>query len=158
MTPTIALLPPVACTGGESVFIGSITAMYRASSVLLACGQAAVAVLGLTAYAFQKNPKYDLTAFGGTLASGMLIFASSVILSTLFKVPIPDAAMGGVGALLFSVFLVYDTQRVVGGSDKATQLDDRDYVRGALELYLDITRIFLYLLQMFGKVQNGRDD
>lgn len=52
----------------------------------------------------------------------------------------------------------YDTQRIVGGPDKAVQLDDRDYVRGALELYLDITRIFLYLLRTFGKREGGFDD
>lgn len=91
------------------MFIASITSMFRVKSVLLAAAQTGVATLGLTAYAFQRNPKYDLTAFGGSLASALCIFASSVLLTTIFKVPVPDAAVGGVGALLFSIFLVYVT-------------------------------------------------
>ena len=61
--------------------------------------------------------------------------------------------LGGFGALLFSVFLVYDTQRIVGGGE--TQLDDRDYCVGAMELYLDITRIFVYVLRIVAS-EGGR--
>jgi FtsH-binding integral membrane protein len=58
----------------------------------------------------------------------------SSVFAFFFKVKIPEVVVGGFGALLFSVFLIYDTQRIVGGG--ATQLDDRDYVLGAMDLYL----------------------
>jgi len=58
----------------------------------------------------------------------------SGVFAYFLKVKIPEVVMGGFGALLFSVFLIYDTQRIVGGG--ATQLDDRDYVLGAMDLYL----------------------
>jgi FtsH-binding integral membrane protein len=83
----------------------------------------------------------------------MLIFATSLLAGRFFKIPIPDAAIGGVGALLFSIFIIYDTQMIVGGKGKERQLGDKEYIRGAMELYLDITRLFLYVLRMMGKQQ-----
>lgn len=141
-------------TAGESVIIGLITSRYRADAVLLAALQTATAVTGLSLFAFRKNPKYDLTAFGSALVSGLLILVMSSVFAFFLKVKVPEVVMGGFGALLFSLFLIYDTQRIVGGG--ATQMDDRDYVLGAMDLYLDITRIFIYLLRMLAS-ENGRD-
>jgi hypothetical protein len=122
--PPSLLLPPT----------GLITSRYKADAVLLAALQTAAAVTGLSLFAFRKNQKYDLTAFGSVLFSGLLIMLMSSVFAFFFKVKIPEVVMGGFGALLFSVFLIYDTQRIVGGG--ATQLDDRDYVLGAMDLYL----------------------
>ena len=52
------------------------------------------------------------------------------------------------GVLIYSVYLIYDTQLVAGG--KRYELSMDDYVIAALIVYLDIIMIFLYLLQMLG--------
>ena len=55
----------------------------------------------------------------------------------------------GLGALLMCFFIVYDTQLMLGGKHKlAIGLDE--YVFAALNLYLDIINLFLYLLQILG--------
>ncbi|TFJ82655.1 hypothetical protein NSK_006079 [Nannochloropsis salina CCMP1776] len=141
-------------TAGESVLIGLLTTRYKADAVLLAALQTGAAVTGLSLFAFRKDSKYDLTAFGSSLFAGLLILLMSGVLAFFFKIRIPEVVMGGLGALLFSAFLVYDTQRIVGRGE--TQLDDRDYVLGAMDLYLDITRIFLYLLRILAN-ENGRE-
>ena len=48
------------------------------------------------------------------------------------------------GVFLFGVYLIFDTQLIMGG--KRYELSIDDYVVGALILYLDIIMIFLYLL------------
>ena len=48
------------------------------------------------------------------------------------------------GVFLFGVYLIFDTQLVMGG--KRYELCIDDYVVGTLILYLDIIMIFLYLL------------
>ena len=48
------------------------------------------------------------------------------------------------GVFLFGVYLIFDTQLVMGG--KRYELCIDDYIVGALILYLDIIMIFLYLL------------
>lgn len=118
----------------SSLVAGLITSRYRADAVLLAALQTATAVTGLSLFAFRKNPKYDLTAFGSALVSGLLILVMSSVFAFFLKVKVPEVVFGGFGALLFSLFLIYDTQRIVGGG--ATQMDDRDYVLGAMDLYL----------------------
>ena len=44
---------------------------------------------------------------------------------------------------------VYDTQMLVGGGKY--QLNEEEYVFGALTIYIDVIQIFLYLLEIFGR-------
>lgn len=54
------------------------------------------------------------------------------------------------GALLFSFYLVFDTQLMVGGNHKVAYAPE-EYVFAALSLYLDIGNLFLYLLRIIGE-------
>ena len=56
---------------------------------------------------------------------------------------------GSVGALIFSLYIVYDTQMMMGGKHKYS-LSPEEYIFAALNLYLDIINLFLYLLSIFG--------
>ena len=71
----------------------------------------------------------------------------------LLKMPLPGLAASTVGALLFSLFIVHDTQLVVGG--KKRQLNTSDYVLGAITLYLDIVNLFLHLLRILSEMQRS---
>ena len=62
-------------------------------------------------------------------------------------------AYGAAGALVFMVYIVYDTQLMIGGKHKYS-LDPEEYVFAALNLYLDIINLFLYLLSMIGASKN----
>lgn len=57
------------------------------------------------------------------------------------------------GALLFSFYLVYDTQLMMGGKHKYS-LSPEEYIFAALNLYLDIINIFLYILTIIGAVRD----
>ena len=56
---------------------------------------------------------------------------------------------GCIGVLVFSLFLVYDTQLLVGG--RKYELSEEEYVFAALTIYIDVIQIFLYLLELFGR-------
>jgi FtsH-binding integral membrane protein len=56
---------------------------------------------------------------------------------------------------IFSMYLVYDTQIIVGGEHKSYQFDMDDYVLAALVIYLDIINLFILLLQL---LNGGRRD
>ena len=56
---------------------------------------------------------------------------------------------------IFSMYLVYDTQIIVGGEHKSYQFDMDDYVLAALVIYLDIINLFILLMQL---LQGGRRD
>ena len=56
---------------------------------------------------------------------------------------------GAAGALVFSLYLIYDTQIMMGGKHKYA-LSPEEYIFAALNLYLDIINLFLYILSIFG--------
>ena len=48
----------------------------------------------------------------------------------------------------FLQFLAYDTQMIVGG--KKYEYSEEDYISAAVQLYLDVVYIFLFLLMAVG--------
>jgi len=50
--------------------------------------------------------------------------------------------------VLMAMFLAIDTQLLMG--NKKYKFDEEDYINAALQLYLDICYIFIYILQAFG--------
>ncbi len=62
----------------------------------------------------------------------------------------PPASLG---VILFSFYLIYDTQLIIGG--KTYQLTIDDYVYGALALYLDVVNMFVFILMILGGTGDG---
>ena len=52
----------------------------------------------------------------------------------------------GLGAFIFSLYLIYDVQLISSGNHK-NELSPDDYIYGALSIYLDIINLFLYILE-----------
>ena len=61
---------------------------------------------------------------------------------------------GSVGALIFSLYIVYDTQMMMGGKHKYS-LSPEEYIFAALNLYLDIINLFRYVLCIVGITGGG---
>jgi FtsH-binding integral membrane protein len=76
----------------------------------------------------------------------MLMFG---IFTIILWSPILNNLYCCLGVILFGVYLVIDTQLVIGGRRLEISMDD--YVVGALILYMDIIQIFLYLLRILGR-------
>jgi protein lifeguard len=57
-------------------------------------------------------------------------------------------AIACVGALLFCAYLVYHIQLVMGKGKYAISPDE--YVFAALQIYMDVVGIFLYILAIIG--------
>ena len=53
------------------------------------------------------------------------------------------------GALIFSLYIVYDTQLMMGGKHKYA-LSPEEYIFAALNIYLDIINLFRYILLIVG--------
>lgn len=102
-------------------------------------------VIGLTIFALFSRNEYNLLfaliwvliiSFGGF---GILcIFEWNPVIYTLYSAI--AVAIGG-------IFLIIDTKMIIGGS-RSFRVPFDDYVFGALIFYMDIIRIFLYILRM----------
>ena len=57
--------------------------------------------------------------------------------------------IGIAGALIFSCYLLYDTQLMMGGKH-AYSLSPEEYIFASLNIYLDVINLFLYILMIVG--------
>lgn len=57
--------------------------------------------------------------------------------------------IGAAGAFVFSLYLIYDTQLMMGGKHKYA-LDPEEYIFAALNIYLDVINLFMYILMIVG--------
>ena len=140
-------------TIAESIVVGIIASFYSMRAVILSLSTTAVTTGIITVYTLlQKNPKYDLTQWGSSLASAGLIFLMMGILRLLvysgilpaYMLPVSDLMYAGLGATLFSFYLAYHTRVIVGGKHAKYQMNEKDYVFGAMALYSDIINMFIY--------------
>lgn len=57
-----------------------------------------------------------------------------------------------IGVVLFGIYLIIDTQMILGG--RRMQLTIDEYVAAAMLLYIDIVQIFLYILNLLNRNRN----
>eukprot|EP00744_Colponema_vietnamica_P000296 GILI01000532.1.p2 GENE.GILI01000532.1~~GILI01000532.1.p2 ORF type:complete len:258 (-),score=85.08 GILI01000532.1:154-903(-) len=138
-------------TLAESYLVGAVSATYNTKIVLLAFASTVAVVGGLSLYAW--TTKTDFTLMGGILFTVLICFSLFGILCIFF--PVLDTLYSCLGALLFSFYIIYDTQMILGNGKY--NLSEEDYIFGALTLYLDIINLFLYILSIISKLTGGRD-
>jgi FtsH-binding integral membrane protein len=143
-------------TATEGVVIGLVCAGYTGASVAMAALITVSIFAMMTVYAW--TTKSDFTGFGPYLMAILFTMLSVAIVGFVLSLAGagPDVmnplntVYSGCGALLFSLYIVYDTQLMIGGRHKV-QFSIDDYCYAALNLYLDVINLFLYILQLFGE-------
>merc|ERR1719412_1425961 len=127
--------------------LGAACSTYEADSVLMAVGICAIIVLGLTIFALQT--KLDFTMLNGLLFVLLLCLLIFGIFCAIFQDAILNVVYASLGAVIFSCYIVVDTQLMMGGKHKYS-LDPEEYVFASLNLYLDIINLFLMILSLVG--------
>lgn len=130
-----------------SVMVGAVTMQYDTKAVLLAFGATAFITVSLTVFAFQT--KYDFTGAGPYLLAILIGLIFMGIIQIWVRDQLLSTITASIGAILFSFYIIYDTQLMIGNGHKFSIGPD-EYIFAALSLYLDIINLFLYLLQLFG--------
>ncbi|KAM7348626.1 protein lifeguard 1-like [Cochliomyia hominivorax] len=132
-------------TLAQSLLLAIVTCQYDSLEILLAVGTTAAICLALSLYALQT--KYDFTMMGGILLMSLVIF----LIFSLFTIFIPLRPIfllySSMGVVVFSVYMIYDTQLMLGGRHKYT-VQPEEYVFAALNLYLDIINIFIHVMSL----------
>jgi protein lifeguard len=128
-----------------SFLLGCVSSSYQASEVVLAVGITAAVCLGLTLFAFQT--KWDFTLMGGILYVAALVLFLFGIIAIIIPGQIITLLYAAAGTLIFSVYLVYDTQLMIGGDHKYS-ISPEEYIFAALNLYMDIVNLFLFILML----------
>lgn len=133
-------------TATEAYILGIVCARNNIQAVFLAAGTTLVITVAMTLFACQT--KYDCTGAGGFLLTSLCGIIAINIINIFVKSSTVHlwAACGSV--VLFSAYIVYDTQLIVGGSHRKYQFSTEDHVLATISIHLDMVNLFLNMLQI----------
>lgn len=134
-------------TVAQSFIMGVSSSRFGSVEVMMAVGITAAVCLGLTLFAFQT--KWDFTVMGGVLFVAVIILMVFGIVAIFIPGKTISLVYASLGAFIFSIYLVYDTQMMMGGKHKYS-ISPEEYIFAALNLYLDIVQIFMHILTIIG--------
>jgi len=112
-----------------------------ASIVAQAFLMTSVAFGGISMFAL--TTKRDYSNMGKMLFIGVIILIVASISNIFFQSSLFQLAISSVAALIFSAFILYDTQQIIKGGFSTP-------IEAAIALYLDFLNLFIALLQIFG--------
>ncbi|QQF52506.1 Bax inhibitor-1/YccA family protein [Campylobacter fetus] len=143
--PSLALVMLFGFTFVSGLTLGPVLNTYIGAGMGNIITQAflmtAVAFGGLTVFAF--NTKKDFSAMGKMLFITLIVIVVASLLNLFFQSALLATVVAAIGAILFSAYILYDTQMIIrGGYDSP--------VLAAVALYLDILNLFISLLQLLG--------
>jgi len=113
--------------------------------VLEAVGLTASVTAALTAYTLRSG--HDFSYMGAGLGSALWVLIIGGLVATLTGLPGMHFALAVGGAVLFSLYIVYDVHEI------AKRLSPDEYVPAAISLYLDIVNLFLHILRILASLQ-----
>jgi len=136
-------------TGG---LVGAVSACYTSGTVFMCAAMTVVIFFSMTLYAW--TTKNDFTGYGPYLFGGLMALFVASIFMFFFgaTMPMMNKLIALAFVVLFTLYIVYDTQLIIGeykGHKNEFSIDE--YVLAAITLYLDIINLFLYLLKLLGQ-------
>ena len=125
-----------------SVLVGHFISAGAGGVVANALILTTVAFGGLSMFAM--NTERDFTTMGKMLFITLIVVIVAGLLNVFWlHSPWMQVGIASVSAILFSAFILYDTQNIIQGNYGHP-------VDGALALYLDFINLFTSLLQILG--------
>lgn len=130
-----------------SLDIGAVCSIYNSAGlgeVILEALFITVALFGgLSLYTFWSGR--DFSFMYGFLFGSLCALVAVGLLGLIFPALVNNIVYPLAGSLIFCGYIVYDTWKLtkVFGYD--------DYIIAAIELYLDIINLFLYILELLGR-------
>jgi len=129
----------------ETHLVSACALKYDPKTVALAGCATAISVLVVAALvAFTK---FDFSKLLPIMGAILICWMFVLIFSMIFGVSWNRTLYGCIGVAIFMVFLAVDLKMMLGGGKY--QYSEDDYVLAAINIYLDIINIFLYMLEIF---------
>ena len=108
-----------------------------------ALGLTALVFGGLTAYVLVTRQNFSF--LGGFLAVGLIVLLGFIVATFFFQADWFVTAVTVGGLLLFALFVLYDTSRIIH------TLGPDEWVAGALSLFIDFINMFIRILSLLGR-------
>jgi FtsH-binding integral membrane protein len=130
----------------ESYIVSVLCGITNTRVVIMAAIMTFAISFSLTLYAI--TTKTDFT-FSGAL---LFILGTALLMFSIFAIftqnKVIHIVISTLWMILLGIYLVYDTQLIVG--NQANLLSEDDYILASFMLYVDIIAIFIQLLKLIG--------
>jgi len=131
--------------------LGIVLLLYTGTSVATTFFVTAAAFGGLSLFGY--TTKRNLTAMGSFLIMGVIGLIIAMVVNMFLQSEMMSFIISGIGVLVFSGLIAYDTQRLKGtyyalGGDQAQMAVATNF--GALSLYINFINLFQFLLMFLG--------
>ncbi|XP_063981806.1 protein lifeguard 3-like [Diachasmimorpha longicaudata] len=142
-------------TLAESHLSAYISVHFEVEVVLIAVTATAAVSIFITAAAVCC--RFDFTKYSGLLS--ILAFVSLLTLLLLVitmmftNIPVVMTIFGSIGALVFSLYLYFDIQTIMGG--RRIQISPEEVLFATTQLYVDIIGLYRYMLLIVGGSQSN---
>ncbi len=123
--------------------------VYELTSIIYAFAATSL-LFGVLAFIGYKTDK-DISNWGTVLTVALLIGIILTFVNIFVGNTMLDIALDWAILLIFFGLTIYDTNKIKLMQQAGFCEDEKLYVYGAMELYLDFINIFLYILRLFGK-------
>ncbi len=100
---------------------------------------------------FAMTTKRDFSGMGKMLFIAVIILVVGSISNIFIGSSILQLGIAMVGALVFSAFILYDTQQIIKGGFSTP-------IEAAIALYIDFLNLFISLLQILAAFNSSSDD
>ncbi len=130
-------------------FITGVTLVPLLASVLSLKGGASIVaqallmttiIFGVMSFFALKTTK-DLANMGKMLFVALIVIVIASLVNLFLGSPLLQVIIAAVGAVIFSLYIAYDTQNIIRGRYDSP-------VMAAISLYLDVLNLFISLLQL----------
>ena len=136
-------------------FVSGLTLTPMISSYLMLPGGASIIteafVLTTVAFGglsvFAMNTKRNFSTMGKMLFITLIVIIVASLINIFTASPLFQLVIASISAILFSAFILYDTQNIIRGNVETP-------VEAAVSLYLDFLNLFVSLLQILGIFSN----
>ena len=140
-----------------SLMVGISVLQYSPGVVMNAVVTTCIIVIIANSYSYwcAKNGK-DLAVLEPMLGMGLLVLIIAGLINMILKLTIVHLLLTVLGVFVFTMFLVFDLNRLYMTDNNQAVLEDP--MLAAVAIYLDIINLFLYLLELYDKVVNCKGD
>lgn len=119
-----------------------------ANLIAMSAFGAASIVVGSSAYVFYA--KKDFSYLGSSLGILLWTIIIAGVLNMFFQLSMLSTILAGVGILVFSGYVLYDTSRILNG-------EETNWIMASTSMYLNFMNLFLDLLRVLSVVGGDSD-
>lgn len=134
----------------ESYGVAFACLRYEPEIIFTAVCMTTGAVGGLTFYAYHSKTDFSYCV-GFLYILGSTVAMATIMMFFFYSKPM-IIWVSILCVFIFSIFLLIDTQRILGNAQYA--LSSEDYITGAMLLYIDIIALFLEILRILGRARD----